>query len=194
MKAAHAFMARFFRRELKKMRLTTRNLALSGLFIALGYIMPFFTMQIPAIGSMLCPMHIPILLCGFLCGAPYGVIVGFVTPLLRSAMVGMPPFYPVALAMAFELAAYGFLAGVFYKKLPKKALFIYVDLILAMIGGRIIWGIAALLLYGIKGNAFTLAIFINGAFINAIPGIVIQIILIPVIVMALQRANLIHTD
>jgi hypothetical protein len=62
-----------------------------------------------------------------------------------------------------------------------------------MIGGRIVWGIASLLLYGIKGNAFTLMFFLNGAFINAIPGIIIQIILIPVIVFALQRANLIHT-
>ncbi len=177
-----------------KTRLKTRNLVLSGLFIALGYIMPFFTMQVPTFGSMLCPMHIPVLLCGFLCGAPYGAIVGFVTPLLRSVIAGMPPLYPTALAMSLELATYGFLAGVLYKMLPKKSLFVYIDLILAMVGGRIVWGIVSSILYGMKGNAFTLAVFLNGAFINAIPGIIVQIILIPVIVLALQRVNPISTD
>ncbi|MDD4494265.1 MAG: ECF transporter S component [Eubacteriales bacterium] len=176
------------------MRKNIRNLVLSGLFIALGYIMPFFTMQIPALGSMLLPMHIPVLLCGFICGAPYGLIVGFITPLLRSAITSMPPIYPIALAMAFELAAYGFLAGLLYKIFPKKPLLVYVDLILAMIGGRIVWGIASLVLFGIKGNAFTFALFLNGAFINALPGIIVQFLLIPLIIIALQKANLTQKD
>lgn len=177
------------------MRLKTNKLVLSGLFIALGYVMPFLTMQVPAVGSMLLPMHIPILLCGFLCGAPYGVIVGFITPLLRTATLGMPPL-PTAIAMAFELAAYGFIAGILYKVLPKRPVYIYLDLILAMIGGRIVWGIVSLLIYGIRGNAFTFAIFLNGAFINAIPGIIIQIVLIPVIVIALQKqkAHVLNMD
>lgn len=176
------------------MRKNIRNLVLSGLFMALGYIMPFFTMQIQAFGSMLLPMHIPVLLCGFICGAPYGLIVGFITPLLRSVITSMPPIYPIALAMAFELAAYGFLAGLLYKILPKKPLLVYVDLILAMIGGRIVWGIASLVLFAIKGNAFTLALFLNGAFVNALPGIIVQIVLIPLIILALQKANLMQKD
>ncbi|MDX9872621.1 MAG: ECF transporter S component [Clostridia bacterium] len=172
------------------MRLTTRALVLSGLFIALGFILPFFTMQVPAIGGMLLPMHIPVLICGFLCGAPYGLIVGFITPLLRSTIMGMPPMYPTAMAMAFELAAYGFLAGILYQKFPKKTGYIYLDLILAMIAGRVVWGIVSFLLYGIKGNAFTLGIFLNSAVINAIPGIIVQLVLIPPLIIALQRANL----
>jgi len=173
----------------------TRKLILSGFFIALGYVLPFLSMQSPVLGSMLLPMHIPILLCGFLCGAPYGVIVGFITPLLRTVTLGMPPL-PTALAMAFELAAYGFLAGLFYKIFPKRPVYIYLDLILAMIGGRIVWGIASMLIYSIRGNAFTLAIFLNGALINAVPGIIIQIVLIPVIIMALQKqkAHVLNMD
>ncbi|MGI5877542.1 MAG: ECF transporter S component [Christensenellales bacterium] len=176
-----------------KLRLKTRKLALSGLFIALGYVLPFFTMQLPALGRMLLPMHIPALLCGFLCGAPYGLVVGFITPLLRSFIAGMPPF-STALAMAFELAAYGCLAGLFYKLLPQKPLHVYLALILAMLGGRIVWGLASMVIYGVEGNAFTLPMFLSGAFVNAIPGIIVQIVIIPVIVIALRRANLMRSE
>jgi thiamine transporter ThiT len=86
---------------------TTKKMVLSALFIALGLVLPFFTGQIPQIGSRLLPMHIPILLCGFVCGAPFGLAAGFITPLLRSLIFGMPPMMPTAVAMAFELAAYG---------------------------------------------------------------------------------------
>ncbi|MGI6239658.1 MAG: ECF transporter S component [Christensenellales bacterium] len=176
------------------MRFSTRNLALSGLFIAIGFVLPFLTMNIPTIGSALSPMHIPVLLCGFVCGAPYGLIVGVITPLLRSVIVGMPPIYPTALAMAFELAAYGLLAGLLYKMLPKKPLYVYVSLVLAMLGGRVVWGLAQLILLGIRGNAFTFTAFLSGAFINAVPGIIVHILLIPAIVLALQKLNLMRAD
>ena len=172
----------------------TRNLVLSGLFIALGFVLPFLTMQIQQIGAALLPMHIPVLLCGFICGPVYGLAVGFITPLLRSAIMHMPPIYPIALAMAFELAAYGFLAGLFYKIFPKKPLYVYISLILSMLCGRIVWGLASLVLFGIKGNAFTLTLFIQGAFINAIPGIILQLVLIPLIILALQRAKFIQNN
>ncbi|MEG2054700.1 MAG: ECF transporter S component, partial [Oscillospiraceae bacterium] len=97
-----------------------RNLVLSALFVALGYILPYLTMQIPTLGKMLLPMHIPVLLAGFVCGAPWGLVVGVVTPILRSLIAGMPQLFPVAAAMAFELGTYGLLAGLFYKILPKK--------------------------------------------------------------------------
>ena len=96
--------------------------------------------------------------------------------------------------MAFELAAYGFLTGLFYRLFPKKTGYIYLELLLAMLGGRIVWGLVSMLLYGVKGNAFTFAIFLNGAFINALPGIILQIVLIPIIVFALERAGLIRKD
>lgn len=173
-------------------KLLTKNLVLSGLFLALGLIMPFLTAQIPSLGSRLLPMHIPVLLCGFICGWPYGLIVGFILPVFRSILFGMPPMFPTAVAMAFELAAYGFLAGLLYKLLPKKNIFIYISLILSMLCGRIIFGIASIFLYGLSGSAFTWKMFVTGAFINAVPGIIIQIIVIPAIIIALSRAKLIE--
>lgn len=165
---------------------TANSMVLSGFFLALGLLMPFLTMQIPSIGSRLLPMHIPVLLCGFFCGWRYGLAVGLITPLFRSMNFGMPPMYPTAVAMAFELAAYGFLAGFLFKLFPKKNAYIFASLIMAMIFGRIIWGAASLLLYGLSGTAFTWQLFMAGAFVNAIPGIIVQVILIPMIVIAVK--------
>ncbi len=166
------------------------RLVLAGLFIALGIVLPFFTGQIPQIGSMLLPMHLPILLCGFVCGWPYGLFVGLVTPLLRSLLYTMPPMFPTAVAMAFELAAYGLFTGLFYKRLPKKPLYTYVTLLSAMILGRLVWGIATFVLLGIDGKAFTFQLFLAGAVLNAIPGIIVQIVLVPLLVFALKKAGL----
>ncbi len=102
---------------------STKKLVLAALFLALAYLLPFLTGRIPEIGSMLLPMHLPVLICGFVCGWPYGLAVGFVAPLLRSFTLGMPPFFPTAVAMAFELAAYGAITGICYKKLPKETAF-----------------------------------------------------------------------
>jgi len=176
-------------------KLSTKNVVLSGLFIALGLVMPFLTAQIPSIGSRLLPMHIPILLCGFICGWPYGLIVGFIVPLFRSMIFGMPPMFPTAVAMAFELAAYGLIAGLVYQLLPKKKVAsVYVSLIISMLCGRIVWGAVSFILYGIKGNSFTWQMFAAGAFINAIPGIIIQIVIIPVIILVLERAGLVNKE
>lgn len=170
----------------------TLKLVLSALFMALGIVLPFLTGQIQQIGNMLLPMHIPVLLCGFVCGWQYGLAVGLVTPLLRSAMFGMPPLMPTAAAMAVELAVYGVMTGVLYRKLPKKVPYIYVSLLGAMIAGRIAWGIVGIPLYGIAGNGFSWQIFLSGALLNAIPGIILQIVLIPVIIMALRKAGALH--
>ncbi len=166
------------------------NLSLSGMFLALAYVMPFLTGQIPEIGSMLCPMHIPVLLCGVVCGASYGLAVGFVAPLLRSFTLGMPPLFPTATAMAFELAAYGLVAGLLYKALPKKKLNIYTSLIGAMIAGRIVWGAVMFCIMGFDMTRFGFTAFWAGAVANAIPGIIVQIILIPMLIMVLEKAKL----
>ena len=170
----------------------TRKMILSSFFIALGLILPFITMQIPTIASQLCPMHIPVLLCGFVVGAPYGLIVGFITPLLRSVLFGMPAMFPSAFCMAFELAAYGFFAGTFYRLLKKSTINVYVSLIGAMICGRIVWACASIFAYSIQSSAFTYQMFIAGAFLNAIPGIILQLILIPVVVLSLKKARYIE--
>lgn len=171
-----------------------RNLVLAGLFLALGLVLPFLTGQIPAIGQRLLPMHLPVLLCGFVCGGPYGLLVGLLTPLLRSVIFGMPLLFPVAVVMAFELAAYGLLAGVFYRLFPKKIGFTYLALLLAMIGGRVVWGVAAMILYGFGGTPFTWPMFVAGAFVNALPGIVLQLVVIPPILLALDKAGLLRRE
>ena len=158
----------------------------AAMFLAMSYVMPFLTGQIPEVGSMLCPMHIPVLLCGFICGWPWGLAVGFIAPLLRSLTLGMPPLFPTAVCMAFELAAYGAASGLMHKILPKKKISIYGSLFIAMLIGRIVWGCAMLICTGINGGAFTLAAFFAGAVTNAIPGIIAQIVLVPVIVMAIE--------
>lgn len=168
---------------------STKNLVLSAMFLALGIVMPFFTGQIPEIGGSLLPMHLPVLICGYVCGWKYGLIVGAVVPLLRSAMFGMPPMLPTAAAMAFELAAYGAFTGILYEKLPKTVLSIYISLAGAMIAGRLVWGLVSIFLYGIMGNAFSIQIFLAAVFFNAIPGIILQIILVPAMIMALKRAK-----
>lgn len=168
---------------------TTRNLVYASMFLALGLVLPFFTGQIPAIGSRLLPMHFPVLICGFVCGGPTGLLVGFVTPILRSLLFGMPPLFPTALAMAFELAAYGFFAGWLYQKFPKKIGFIYLSLLLAMLFGRLVWGIVSVILYTGGGTPFSFSLFIAGAFVNAIPGIILLILIVPILVIVLRKAG-----
>ena len=175
-------------------RKNVRKLTYSALFLAIALVLPFLTGQIPQIGSMLSPMHIPVLLCGFICGWPWGLAVGFIAPLLRSVLFGMPPMVPGAVSMAFELATYGCVAGLLYRLLPRKTVSIYIALVIAMIAGRIVWGIARLVLAGLTGSKFTWALFMAGAFTNAIPGIILHIVLIPAVVIAMERAGLSLND
>ena len=167
-----------------------QKMILSAAFLALAYIMPFLTGQIPEIGAMLCPLHIPVLLCGFICGWPWGLAVGFIAPLFRSLTLGMPPLFPKAVCMAFELAAYGAIAGFMHRILPRKKPYIYVSLLTAMIIGRLVWGTAMFLCLGLSGGSFTFAAFLAGAVTNAIPGIILQIVLIPVLVMVLSKTKI----
>ncbi|MCL1795951.1 MAG: ECF transporter S component [Clostridia bacterium] len=166
-----------------------RRLVLSALFLALGLLLPFLTAQIPEIGNMLLPMHIPVLLCGFLCGWSFGLVVGFITPLLRSVLFGMPPMLPVAVAMAFELAAYGAFTGLLIRLLRKDLRSILIALVGAMIVGRAVWGLASLLLYTLMGNPFAWEVFFAGAVLRAVPGIIIQIIIVPAIVLAVWKSS-----
>ena len=138
---------------------------------------------------MLCPMHIPALLCGYFCGWPWGLAVGFIAPVLRSLLFGMPPMFPVAICMAFELATYGAVSGLVYNKLSHNKASIYISLLTAMVAGRLVWGIARFLCAGLDVTAFGLSAFWAGAITTAIPGIIVQILLIPVIVMALEKHN-----
>ena len=164
------------------------QLIISAVCLALCMVLPFLTGQIPQIGSALSPMHLPVLLCGFLCGPVYALAVGAVAPPLRFALFGMPPIFPTGVAMCFELAAYGFISGWLYRRLPRSRASIYGALIAAMLAGRVVWGAVRAVLSGVGASPFTWAAFLSGAFTTAIPGIIVHIVLIPILVMALERA------
>lgn len=169
-----------------------KNMVLAAMFLGLGLVLPFLTGQIKWIGNMLLPMHIPVLLCGLICGWQYGLVIGFILPVMRSMLFGMPPLYPTAVSMSFELAAYGFIIGFLYSHSRWQCVkSLYRCMIIAMLSGRIVWGIAQVLLLGLGDNGFTVHAFVSGAFLNAIPGIILQLILIPSIMVLLNRAKLV---
>lgn len=186
----HLFYIVLNGRDFMKKRNTTLKLILSAMFLALAFVLPFFTGQLPQIGAMLLPMHIPVILCGFICGAPWGLLVGVIAPLLRSFVLSMPPLFPTAISMAFELAAYGFLSGLLYRVLPKKKINIYVSLVLSMVVGRLLWGMVQFCLMGFDLEKFPLSAFFSGAVVNAIPGIILQILLIPVVIVILEKSKI----
>ena len=134
-------------------------------------------------------MHIPVLLCGLLCGWPFGAACGLIGPLLSSLLTGMPPAFPTLPAMMLELCAYGVLTGLFYRKLRRN---LYLSLIGAMLGGRAVSGIANAVLLGIAGKPYGFTVFLTSAFVTALPGIVIQLVAVPLLVAALQKAGLVQ--
>ncbi len=168
----------------------TNKITVTGVLIALGVLIPSTFHLFGQVGSIFCPMHIPVLLCGMLCGGPYGAVCGLIVPLLSALISGMPPIYPVGVSMMLELATYGLVAGIAYPKMKK----IYPALITAMLAGRAVYGVVNTILYGVAGNGYSLELFVSGAFITAFPGIVIQLVLIPVLITALKRAAVFRPD
>ncbi len=167
-----------------------QNLCFAAMFLALGLVLPFLTGQIPEIGNMLCPMHIPVLLCGLICGWKYGMIIGAITPVMRSLIFGMPALFPNAFAMAFELATYGLVIGILFQKSNWKCIkALYRSLIIAMLCGRVVWGVVQMCILGLGEGGFTLTMFITSAFINAIPGIILQLVLIPSVMLILGKTH-----
>ncbi|WP_295737954.1 ECF transporter S component [uncultured Oscillibacter sp.] len=170
-----------------------RTLVTAAMLLALGLVLPFLTGQIPQIGKMLCPMHLPVLLCGLLCGWKYGLAVGLILPPLRYVLFFAPPLFPTGTAMAFELAAYGFLAGFLYARSRWQCVVaLYRCLIAAMLGGRVVWAVVQVILSGVSGQAFTWQMFLSGAFLTAIPGIILQLVFIPAVMVALDRTGLVR--
>lgn len=180
-----------------------KKLVLSAMFMAIGLVLPFITGQIQQIGSMLLPMHIPVLFCGLICGWQYGAVVGFVLPLLRYVLFGMPPIFSAGVSMSFELAVYGAVIGLNMQQLSKRNTTdsgknyvrnLYLALIGAMLAGRIVWGLVRFILARATMQPFTMEMFMAGAFLTAIPGIIVQLILIPGIMAALKRVGVLNAD
>ena len=174
-----------------------KNMTLAAMFLAIGLFLPFLTGQIPQFGNMMLPMHIPVILCGLICGWKYGLMIGFILPGFRFLLFGSPPFlapFPVGLAMTFELATYGFLTGFLYQRSRWQCLIaLYRAMITAMVAGRIVWGAVMFLLVplGLNANGFTFGAFMSGAILTAIPGIIIQLTLIPALMVTLNRTGLV---
>lgn len=167
---------------------TILRLTTAALCVALGLLLPSaFHVFGQAAGRTLLPMHLPVLLCGLLCGWRAGGVCGLVTPLLSSALTSMPPIYPTGAAMALELCAYGLLCGLFYQKLRWR---LVPSLVLAMLGGRAVSGIANAVFMGMAGKPYGFEIFLSGAFVTAWPGILLQLVAVPLLVVALQKARL----
>ena len=165
-----------------------KKLVFSAFFLALGVVLPFVTGQIKEIGDSLLPMHLVVMMAGLVLGGKYGLLVGLFLPPLRSVTVGMPPIFPNAVWMALEFATYGFVLGFLYHKFFKKQIWwLYVSLFVSMISGRIVWGLAKTILLGVAGKAFTLSAFWIGGFMDAIPGIALQLVLIPFIVKLIEK-------
>lgn len=169
---------------------SVRRLTLSAMLLAAGMLLPFLTGQIQRIGNMLCPMHLPVFICGMVCGPMWGFAVGMVLPLLRSIVFGMPMLVPAAVCMAFELAAYGLVSGLLRSRLPKTLPMLFVSLIAAMLLGRLVWGVVCIPVYGFVSKSFTWQIFVANGFVNAIPGMILQLVAVPAVVTALEKAHL----
>ncbi len=180
---------------------TLYRMIVTGVLLALGLILPFLTGQLQSFGKFLSPLHIPVFICGLTCGWLWGGALGVVLPLLRMALFGMPAA-PMAYPMVFELCAYGVVTGVVYpwlcrelcgKRGASRLAVLLASLGLAMVIGRLVGGAAkALLLMGgvIPGVPLTFGTFVAAYFVDTAPGAVVHLILVPAVVMALEKARL----
>lgn len=163
----------------------TKKIALAAMFLALTQVLPFLTAQIPTFGQMLTPMHFPVILASVFLGPLWGLMIGFVAPLLRLLLFGMPQM-PMAIMMAFELAVYGLITGLFMKLLNnlkiKYVIKVLIALVIAMLLGRITFALAALIFLQ---DADFVTVFI-GTFTASFIGIILQLILIPLLAVRLQ--------
>lgn len=168
----------------------TKKLVIAGLFTALGVILPIFFHAIPNAGSIFLPMHLPVLLCGLLCGWYYGAACGILAPLLSSLITGMPPAAMLP-SMLCELLVYGLLTGLLFSRIRtgKLAVDLYCSLIGAMIGGRLVAGLLNALIF--RAGNYSLSIWVTASFVTALPGIIIQLVAVPIIVLSLYQAKLV---
>ncbi|MEZ5357892.1 MAG: ECF transporter S component [Candidatus Zixiibacteriota bacterium] len=161
----------------------TQFIVRTALFLALSILFPIAFHQFGLGGRIFLPMHIPVLLAGAIVGPAAGFLTGLLAPSLSFMLTGMPPSYAVPL-MTCELVLYGIIMGYFYRKLKLN---IYVALILALIAGRIgfaaglfLLGLVIELPYGVKE-------YFTGAVLAGLPGIAIQIVFIPPLVLSIVR-------
>ena len=169
---------------------TVKKSIITAVCIALCYVLPLMFHGIQNAGSIFCPMHIPVFICGLICGWPYGLLCGIAGPLLSSALTGMPPAAMLP-SMMVELAVYGAVAGLMMKLVHTKSTYadLYISLITAIVCGRVLAGVAKALIFA-RGS-YSMAAWVAANVVTSWPGTVIQLVFIPSIVFALMKANLI---
>ncbi|MFH0931099.1 MAG: ECF transporter S component [Candidatus Zixiibacteriota bacterium] len=165
------------------MKLTGKQISLSALFISLGIVLPFIFHQFGLAGRIFLPMHFPVFFAGILVGPLSGAIVGFLSPVLSFLLTGMPPPYAVPL-MALELPVYGVSIGLFYRRLKIPIL---ISLILSMIAGRIAFALGIFVIGAFVNLPISFISFLEASFITGLPGILLQLILIPVLNFRLRK-------
>lgn len=166
-----------------------KRMTLAAVCIALCVVLPMAFHAIPNGGNIFLPMHIPVLLCGMLCGWPYGLLCGLMGPLLSSILTSMPPA-AVLPAMMVECGVYGAVSGLMLKFVHTQKTFLdlYIALVTAMLAGRVLSGIAKALIFT---PGMALSAWAAASFVTALPGIVIQLVLLPGVVYTLMKAKLI---
>jgi hypothetical protein len=157
--------------------------------VALCYVLPI-AFHAVGLGSVLSPMHIPVLLCGLVCGGGYGLLCGILGPVVSSLLSGMPPFL-MLLRMVPELCVYGLVGGLCMNHIRtgKHAADLYISLAIAMILGRIAGGVASVIFYMATSGVYSFALWFTGYFVESLPGIVAHLILVPVLVFALEKSR-----
>ena len=163
-------------------------MVLAGMFLAIGVVLPSITGSIKEIGDSLLPLHLVVMLCGVICGWQYAAVIGAALPFLRAAFFSMPPFYPNAVWMSAELITYGFVIGALFSLRKKYSrVWLLVSLACSMLAGRVVWGIVKAILLGLLDKPFGMQAFLIGGFVDAVPGIILQFILVPLIVELAYR-------
>ncbi len=167
-----------------------QQLVLTAMFLALGIVLPFFFGQVPQIGSMLLPMHIPVFLCAFICTWRYGVPMAIILPLLRSLLFSRPNFYPEAISIAFEMATYAFVGGHLYSAAKQKNLrALYGCMLISMASGRLVRISLQMFLLGMSGASFAFGAVVTGVVVSGIPGILLQLFLIPAVMLIVGKTD-----
>ena len=170
-----------------------KTLVIAAMCLALCWVLPLFTGNNYQLGNMLSLMHIPAILCGFVCGGPVGAIVGFIAPITRHLIFNAPPL-TTAIAMMFELSVYGLGSGLLYRLLPKKLPWLYVDLVGAILAGRIVGAAVKFIIAGIQHTSLGFGEVATAMMVTTLPGTAIQLVIIPILVIALRKAGLFSNE
>lgn len=170
---------------------TTKKLCVGAICAAFCCVLPPLFHAV-ALGSALSPLHLPVLLCGMLCGWNYGLLCGIVGPVLSCLISGMPSF-PMLITMIPELCVYGVLCGLLMNRIRTRRMIadLYLSLIPAMLAGRVVGGIVTALVYSSDARHYSLALWAGSYFVATLPGAIVQLILLPCIVLVLAKAKLI---